>query len=273
MATTIQTTKNTLYATFNDSALAEKAIGALLDFGARSEDISLVSKDDNLVDRYHQYSGNAVTNSDFSTGAVPPAYPAGERDRIYAMDNRNLDYSLPNSNTASMPANTVIANDAVIDTDNKIYTDEHLDTRTDAERTEKAAKSGITTTTPADAASGAAKGAGIGLGLGIAAAAAAMFVPGLGFVVGGGALAAAIAAAAGTTAAGAVAGGVTGYLKDQGIPDAPAMRYNDVWEKGGSIVTVHLPSNNLDEVTAHNILAKYQATSIDNYDAMGAKAI
>ena len=35
----------TLYATFSDASLAEKAVGALLDQGAREEDISVISKD------------------------------------------------------------------------------------------------------------------------------------------------------------------------------------------------------------------------------------
>ena len=35
----------TIYASFGDAALAEKAAGALMDFGVRAEDISLISKD------------------------------------------------------------------------------------------------------------------------------------------------------------------------------------------------------------------------------------
>ena len=46
---------------------------------------------------------------------------------------------------------------------------------------------------------------------------AALFVPGVGWVLGGGALASAIVGAAAATAAGAAAGGVYGYLKDQGL--------------------------------------------------------
>jgi hypothetical protein len=39
---------DTLYATFNDASLAEKAIGALLDHGVRNEDISVISRDTHL---------------------------------------------------------------------------------------------------------------------------------------------------------------------------------------------------------------------------------
>ena len=41
---------NTIYASFNDPDLAEKAAGALLDHGVRAEDISLVRKGTNLAD-------------------------------------------------------------------------------------------------------------------------------------------------------------------------------------------------------------------------------
>src|SRR5579862_9126995 len=37
---------DTIYASFADAALAEKAAGALLDRGAKNEDISIVSRDD-----------------------------------------------------------------------------------------------------------------------------------------------------------------------------------------------------------------------------------
>jgi len=88
--------------------------------------------------------------------------------------------------------------------------DGHIETANDVK---DSAEHGISTTTGADAASGAAKGSAIGLGVGAAAALAALLVPGIGLVIGGGALATAIAGAAGTTAAGAIAGGVAGFLR------------------------------------------------------------
>src|SRR5262249_28026993 len=115
-----------------------------------------------------------------------------------------------------------------------------------SDSTEKAAKSGLSTTTPHDAGVGAAKGAGIGLGIGVLAGLATLFFPGIGLVVGGGALAAAIAAAAGTTAAGAVAGGVYGHLKDQGVPEEVARNYSRTFEQGGAILAVNTPSGDLD---------------------------
>jgi hypothetical protein len=125
------------------------------------------------------------------------------------------------------------------------------------------ASTGITTTTGADAASGAAVGAGVGLGVGALAAITSIIVPGIGLVVGGGALATALAGAAATTAAGAVAGGVTGYLKDQGIPEDLAMRAETRIKSGGALLSIIVPSNNVDQTLATSILEKYGDTGYE----------
>jgi len=182
---TMTAVRQTLYASFADTALAEKAAGALLDNGARAEDISLISKDTRDTWR-------------------------GEKD-------------------------------------------EHGDL---------AAKTGISTTTPADAAAGAAKGAGIGLGVGVLAALGALFIPGVGLVAGSGALATAIAGAAGATAAGAVAGGVHGYLKDQGMPEEAMSRFAEDYRAGGTILAVNLPSGTVDERRGEEMLRKYDGRYI-----------
>src|SRR5258708_2508816 len=65
--------------------------------------------------------------------------------------------------------------------------------------TELAAKQGISTTTPQDAGHGAVVGGAVGLGVGALAALGSLFVPGVGVVMGGGALATAIAGAVGAT--------------------------------------------------------------------------
>jgi hypothetical protein len=129
------------------------------------------------------------------------------------------------------------------------------------------AEKGITTTTGEDAASGAAKGAGIGLGVGAAAALVSILVPGIGLVIGGGALATALAGAAATTAAGAIAGGATGYLKDQGVPHELAERYAGQIERGGAVVSISVPSGNLDYDTAKGIFAKYGEADVEVWNA------
>ena len=217
--------RRTIYASFSDVSFAEKAVGALIDFGVRDEDISLVAR-----------------KSDFNE--IPaPAGVAISQNQAWQNDGG------PVHTTLGPPYST--------------------DTRLDYEEddSELTAKTGISTTTPADVAAGAAKGAGIGLGLGIAAALASIFIPGLGLVVGGGALALALGGAAGATAAGAVAGGVTGYLKDQGISDDAIASYTADYEAGGAILGVTVTSNNVDETTAQQIISKYGGDNITKHNS------
>ena len=124
-------------------------------------------------------------------------------------------------------------------------------------KSEHMAKQGITTTTPADAASGSAKGAGVGLVAGAVAALAAVFIPGVGLVLGGGALALALGGMAGTTVAGAIAGGATGYLRDQGMPPEKVEEYSSVLGTGGAIVTVSPVDEKVDNATIEEMLRKY----------------
>jgi hypothetical protein len=126
----------------------------------------------------------------------------------------------------------------------------------------KTAEQGLTTTTSQDAASGAMKGAGVGLGVGILAALAAVTLPGIGLVLGGGALATALAGTAATTAAGAIAGSAVGYLGDQGVNPETATRISSTVDAGGALVSVTAPSAGMNHETIEAILAKYEATDI-----------
>ncbi len=122
-------------------------------------------------------------------------------------------------------------------------------------------KHGITTTTAADARRGAAEGSVVGLGIGLLAGAAALFVPGVGPVLAAGPLWAALSAALGTTAAGAVAGGVTGYLVDQGVSEETATRFGHAVGGGSIVVSVSMkPGQNTADVEA--TLAKYGGDTI-----------
>jgi hypothetical protein len=132
----------------------------------------------------------------------------------------------------------------------------------DGESREAAAKGGITTTTPADAAMGAAKGTMVGLGAGIAAALVALTIPGVGIVLGGGALAAALAGTAGAAAAGAAAGGVAGYLKDQGVGDDVATHFAQTFDEGGAILAIETPTGEMDDVEVERVVAKYGARNV-----------
>lgn len=170
----------TLFASFDSVSAAERAAAALLDRGARQEDLSVVA---------HSMGG----------GAMEP----GHADDV--------------------------------------------------------AKHGVTTTTGADAAMGAAKGLSFGMGLGMLGAIAALLVPGVGLVVGAGALATAIGA---TAAAGAATGGIVGYLKDQGMGDEVAAQYHARVAAGGAILSLHVPTGDLDEKIAESLLVKYEAVGV-----------
>ncbi|CAN5462617.1 hypothetical protein BH11ARM1_BH11ARM1_16860 [soil metagenome] len=196
---------NTIYASFADPSQAEKAAGALLDFGVKPEHLSVVTT----------HAGEVHTESAIDANGNP-----------------------------------VIVSQT---------TDDHKD------KTEAAAKQGISFTTPEDAGAGAAKGAGWGLGAGAVAALAAMFVPGFGLIVGGGALAIALGGLAGATGAGAIAGAFTGYMKDQGIDHTQAEAYGKTVSEGGAILALTVPSGDVDEMKAHEILNKYGAANLNSF--------
>jgi len=122
------------------------------------------------------------------------------------------------------------------------------------------AKSGVTTTTTADAADGAKKGGLAGLATGVIAGLASLVIPGYGIVLGGGALATALGAAVGTGAAGMAAGGITGYLKDMGAEEKVALEMEEGVKNGGGVLTItasHQASPGIRE-----ILHKYRADTI-----------
>jgi hypothetical protein len=226
----------TIYATFQDSDAAERAAGALLDYGVRPEDVSLVRRrgDD--------------------AGIESPADAAAMEDRA-AQSAASTDGYKPGASRA---------NDERYDNLGSLNREE------DDYDSELAAKSGITPTTAADAAAGAIKGAGVGLGVGAVAVLVSIFVPGFGLIAGGGALATALAGAVATTGAAAVAGGVTGYLKDQGMDSHVAEHYADAINVGGALISVAVPSGTVDESTVRSIFDKYGAAHVTNFGGSGS---
>ncbi len=251
-----------LYASFADAALAEKAAGALLDFGVRQEDISLVAND-----QYGQ------TRESFATQTTDPNFAAGSgtlgntgtlgTTGAYgaegAVAGRNVAvYDNPGAGAASTTAAAVGGDLNPLDRGG-------ADSAMAQGDVETAAKHGISTTTPEDAGEGAVKGTGIGLGVGLLASLAALTIPGVGLVLGGGALAAALGATALTAGAGALAGGATGYLKEQGVPAEAAERYHGTVSGGGAVLSLNVPSGKVDQTTAESILSKYGAADVNAY--------
>ena len=296
-----------LYASFADASLAEKAAGALLDYGVRQEDISLVAHDDYGQTRTAPIStavgstaagigrgaGNVgdsavdVTKSagdrlaqvgDRVAGAVTGALGAegtaagfdvaaseraGHADVRAAMAGNEA--GVHGSASQASSAGVYSAPTSGVAGDLNPLDQGAPDSAASQGDTATAAKHGISTTTPEDAGEGAVKGTGIGLGVGILASIAALTVPGIGLVLGGGALAAALGATALTAGAGAIAGGATGYLKDQGVPHEAAERYHSTVAGGGAVLSINVPSGDVDQATAEAVLSKYGAGDVNAY--------
>ena len=269
-----------LYASFSDAALAEKAAGALLDYGVRQEDLSLVAND-----QYGQ------TRESYTSQTADPMYAAGANTGAFGSETTSSGYAgsvgEPMLGTDTATGRNVAAYDnssmgagtgmgmgagmgigtgmAVGAADMNPLDQGGPDSAAAQGDVETAAKHGISTTTPEDAGEGAVKGTGIGLGVGILASLAALAIPGVGLVLGGGALAAALGATALTAGAGAIAGGATGYLKEQGVPGDAAERYHGTVTGGGAVLSLSIPSGKVDLTTAEGILSKYGAADMNAY--------
>ncbi|MGI4788473.1 MAG: hypothetical protein ACRYFS_06430 [Janthinobacterium lividum] len=217
----------TIYALFQNVADAERAIGALRDHGVPAENIGVANRQAAEQDETARVrDGYTRLTEDGTTSAATYAPQAGTAP-------------------AAAIASTITPRSAV-------DTPENVDST---------GKLGLTTTTPQDAAAGAAVGSGVGLLAGILAAAAAITIPGVGLVLGGGILAGAFGVAAATTAAGAAVGGVTGYLRDMGMPEQAAANVSDRLREGDYLLTASVDPTRYDEIK--QVLLKYNAAGVD----------
>jgi hypothetical protein len=234
---------NTIYASFTEPELAEKAAGALLDFGVRPDDVSLVQGHRGVTD-----SRNLGSGATTYIGAAP--------------DLEETTMGRPNQFSTDSTSNLMAPSDT-------IGSEKDWGANPPPQNFEEEAKHGISTTSGADAAAGAVKGAAWGTGIGIVAALASLAVPGFGLIAGGGALAMAIGGVVATAGAGAAAGAVTGYLKDQGIDGHVADHYERTLRGGGALLAVTVPSGPVDEAEAKKLLEKYGASSVNAYISRG----
>lgn len=226
----------TIYALFQTVSDAERAIGALGDHGVPADSIGIAGR--------------------------RPAEQE-EAERVRTGYTRQTEDGTTSAATYTPQAGTLPAA-AIAST---VQPRSDVDTPENVEATGKA---GLTTTTPQDAAAGAAVGSGVGLAAGLLAAAAAITIPGVGLVLGGGILAGALGVAAATTAAGAAVGGVTGYLRDMGMPEAAAVNVGDRLREGDYLLTVAVDPTRYDEIK--QLLLKYNAAGVDiNVNAAGER--
>jgi hypothetical protein len=227
--------RNTIYATFNDPKLAEKAAGALMDHGLRAEDLSIIQS--------HKWRSLAAEE-------IAPSQPPAA---LFVVPNSSgMSTGMAPFGITPMVMTAEQEHDQIDDIDLEPNMDE-------------LAKHGLSTTTPQDACLGAWKGTAWGAGVGALAALAALFVPGVGLVVGGGALATAIVAMAASAGAGAAAGAMTGYLKDQGVESHIAAEYERMINTGGAVLGATLPSGGVDECQAWEVLNKYAGQHVTSY--------
>lgn len=280
---------NTIYASFPEAGLAEKAAGALLDHGVRSEDISLVWKRDQdntsvtSVHPVHPEVGSGVsgtggpigTTGVTSQSSVPPVVGGRTFEGGVATPGLagGFDHDPQTAEPANYDSTDLLGGD---DATSRLTTDNEATAQAATEPTVTygegtvndedtglSAKQGISTTTAADAGAGAVAGTAIGATIGVGAALASLFIPGIGLVVGGGALATALAGVAASAGAGAAAGALTGYLKDMGVDDQVAVDYEKAVENGGAMLSVTPNEDNgLNEIEIRSLLSKYGASDI-----------
>ncbi len=226
----------TIYALFQDVSDAERAVGALRDHGVPESSIGIASR-------------RAAEQDE--AGRIRDGYT-----RITEDSTTSEATYVPHQGTPPAAAiGSTITPRSSVDT---------------AENVSAVGNLGLTTTTPQDAAAGAAVGGGVGLVAGLLAAAAAVMIPGVGLVLGGGILAGALGVAAATTAAGAAVGGVTGYLRDMGMPEQAAANINDRLREGDYLMTIAVDPTRYDEIK--QILLKYNAAGVDiNVNAAGER--
>jgi hypothetical protein len=51
-------------------------------------------------------------------------------------------------------------------------------------------------------------------------------------------------------------------MKDQGVQEEYAAKYDEAIQGGGAVLAIHLPSGDVDDATAREVLAKYGAENI-----------
>ena len=226
--------RNTIYASFSDPKLAERAAGALLDHGLAPSDLTVIQSH-----KWRHLSATEIAPAEVPTVVTMPPNYSGLTTGFPLIE------SPPMVGEGSEPESVLTAS-AGPDLQHQ-------------------AEYGISTTTASDAAAGAISGVPWGVGIGALAALASLFIPGVGLVLGGGALAVAVAGFAATAGAGAAVGAMTGYLKDQGVESHVVASYEHAVTSGGAVLGATLPSGGVEEDVAWEVLTKYAGQNVTSY--------
>jgi len=266
--------QETIYATFADASDAERAAGALLDNSVHNQDLTIIRRHDGATKSVAgpwQVQPDTTEDRPMDTTELFDRLPKDADGNIidggleFGDDVDTRVTNMPGNIESGMTGMPLSTPSYAASPNEPAYTsavNTSLDSQAAEIDSERAAKQGITVTTAGDAGIGAAKGAGWGLGIGAVAALVSLFIPGVGLVIGGGALATAIGAAAAATGAGAVAGALTGYLKDQGFEEQDSKRVEEVVAGGGALLSVTLPSGNVEAPQAWEIIEKYHGSPL-----------
>lgn len=185
--------------------------------------------------------------------------------------NVTIYASFPDAARAEQALAALLDQGAQVEDLSALFPADFIDRQDDAVLVERAT-AGLTFTTIADAMSGARRGAGLGLGLGALTALASLIVPGFGIVTGNGALATALIGVAGVTAGGGLAGGVAGFLRDQGIPHRVAGDSEAALENGRGVLAIQSPTGSLGEFEVRTIINNYGADTYGRIEASPAES-
>lgn len=228
-----------LYATFTDPSDAKKAAGALMDYGVTEEDLTITSKH---VPGMHPID-NGVETVQISTMTQSESLTS------------NLD-----NNDGSHNANRIALA--------KEYSQMIDNTQADigyqeADKAERLAKWGISTTTKRDAVAGAIKGSKLGVVFGLVAG----FIFALPLHETGpiGAMGVTIVVEVSIIGlfVGVIIGFTIGYLKDQGAISKAVTQPVGHLAGHPVLLALNVSSGHLGETEARRIITKYHATSID----------
>ncbi len=238
----------TIYAAFTNAEQAEQAAQALIQQGVRPDHMSLIVHEHEASKPHYapteeQLKYNAPQTYIGTDGLLDTPDPLGNSSRLHSsIDGGNISQTdlspsvlVDKDGSHQFPANNA---DLAGQVERKEISD-HVDT--------------------------VKQSAGLGFGVGALAAAAALAVPGIGWVLGGGALAVALAGVAASTNSGSMAGGISSFLKDQGVDAEDIAKYQENFNNGGAILAVTLDEDGLPRSEVEQTLRSRGSEHVTRY--------
>lgn len=259
--------QQTFYASFPDEEHAEIAIGGLLDAGIAAEDLSAVIYRNNAADVPLQDSGAGLSLVGSGETAIDFATPQAEqKEGSYRYESQiggGISTSNPDdavSGIEEMDDASAVAEDMIYPASGASYSSQE-----GHDVIEGAVTGFFDTTKPEDSAlyGNREEQAHANTDLVEESDLDSLMVPGLGLVLGGGALATqVIGAGVATEAGGRPAASIAEYLKDLNVPIDETYKLAQDFEKGGAIVSVVLPIGEVQQEEIEDFLTRSGALNI-----------